>query len=126
MNLPERLQEKHFNIITGLLLGASLWHFSPEVFGSKEPWDASVLLYLFCIFLFGIISSLPSPKNQWVGPFAVYLGQYAYIWTVHGPGNLWPLSLILGFFFLLPAFVGSFLVYLIYNKMNQAGQDKIQ
>ena len=118
MNLPEGLQRKHFNIITGLLLGASLWHFSPEIFGSKEPWDSSVVRYLFIIFLFGIISTLPSPKNQWVGPFAVYLGQYAYIWTVHGPGNLWPLSLILGLFFLIPAFLGSFIVYSINKYIN--------
>ena len=93
---------KYANAGLGFGLGALLWHFSPDLFGRKEPWDASVGIYLTCIFIFGLVSAIPSPRHFLIGPLSIFIGQFSYIWIVHGPGNLWPLSLAFGFVFYVP------------------------
>ena len=102
---------KHVNMIVGLVLGALIWALSPALTGFREPWDGSLAYYFGGLFLAGVISTVPSPRQWWRGPLGVYLGQYIFILIAHGGlGNLWPMSLLLGVVFSIPAWIGSGIV----------------
>ncbi len=109
---------KYLNAIIGFSLGALLWFLSPLILGHKEPWDASMPFYLIAILTFGALASIPSPKNYLVGPTFIYIGQFTYIFTVHGGGNLWPIALVLGIIYTIPALIGSLIARLLLKKVK--------
>ena len=112
---------KTANIIIGAILGSTIWAVSPALFGHREPWD---LLgpYLGLLSLSGIVSALPNPRNWWSGAIGIYVGQFAFVFAVLSPGNLWPISMIIGAILALSAALGGLVTFGLWAFLKKASE----
>ena len=57
------------------LLGLVLWLSSPTLVGTPEPWASSERTYLVLLFFSGAVLGFFEPRDFWVAPAGLYLGQ---------------------------------------------------
>lgn len=106
---------KYLNLTIGIILGVLIWALSPRLTGLQEPWDGAFLYYFGFLFLAGLLSAIPSPRLWWVGTIGIYAGQWAYIFLLHGGGNLWPIGMIMSGIFMTISALGGALVFAIWR-----------
>ena len=106
---------KFLNLIIGIILGALIWALSLRFTGLQEPWDGAFLYYFGCLFLAGLLSALPSPRNWLMGTFGVFAGQWAYMFLFLDGGNLWHIGMVVSGLFMAISALGGAIVFAIWR-----------
>lgn len=105
------LQKKRFfYTLFAALGGFLLWYCSPQLFGTREPWDGNVLHYAAALLTLGFalrILMIALPMNVYYGALA---GQFlGMLYPSFKIAPLLPLGAILIFLFTLLAYFGAWL-----------------
>lgn len=120
-------KRKWAGFIIGFALGFLIWFFSKQLFGNIEPWDGhGPLSYFPALMFIGFLTGLIS-KDFFIGPIGIYIGQFSaiafLIILANEDWNLFPLTIIGLFVFLIPALItnaiGVGFRNLIENKLHR-------
>lgn len=92
--------------------GLLIWALSPILACHREPWDAEGPYYMISLFIAGLVPALIEPRQFWIWPIGVYLGQILFIvggsflWTSAG-ANLAVVGVVLLVLYMLPTIIGA-------------------
>ena len=74
-------------LITGLILGATIWLLSPTITGHAEPWDARDWYYPTALIASGLLIGLVARRWTLLAVLGLYFGQAFIMAIPDGPGG---------------------------------------
>jgi len=99
--------------VTGAIAGFALWTSSVAITKAAQPWSASTPRYIFILFAVGAILGALNPKECWLGPLGLYVGEaiglasQGYLISPSDPPVLYGVALIFLVSYSLACLVGA-------------------
>jgi len=95
--------------IAAFLFGVLVWAVISAISGRREAWDSSLYFQagLPVLYLGSLGLGYLHPHRSWFYGFLPFAGQFIWMITVHGLGNLWPLGLAFMTVLSIPAMIAA-------------------
>ncbi len=96
----------------GIVLGAAVWALSPSLSGVTEAWDHPPY-YITSLFIAGLLAACCGPRQFWLAPLGIYVGQTLYAVLFLPGGPLWMIGMVFGAASSIVALAGAAVPFVI-------------
>jgi hypothetical protein len=112
------MKRAHWLYLIATLCGAAIWILVTLASGRKEAWDSSLYISAgipaVCLLAFAL--GFFEPQRSWRWGVLPFVGQFASMLAMEGPGNLLPLGIVAFAVLSIPAIVAARVGALIATK----------